>query len=130
MFSPDDFSHLEKMNNTMADGITDASDSHEMLEKVVEIMSQTDFSSDESRMRFMMYMINLCYEDDDGESVLVEDNVINLVLALCFNYSNVMSNLAEEGFDLDDYYNFLKTEVLPQMGEESKALPYWDVDEN
>lgn len=129
MFKDKDFDHIEKMKNQMADGITDGSDSHLILEKIVGIMSSIDFTSEEQRMSLMMNCINLCYEEEDGEDILVEDNVFGVILALCFNYSNIISNLVADGFNVEDYYNFLITEVLPVMKEEAKALPYWDLDE-
>ena len=48
------FDHIQKMKNSMADGMTDGSDSHIILEKIVDIFSETDFASDESRMEMMM----------------------------------------------------------------------------
>lgn len=131
MFDKKDFNHIEKMQNTMADGIVDASGSHDMLEKLIDIFISTDFIDDESRMEMMMHCVNLIYEtDEDGDDVLVEDNVFYVILGLCFNYANIMHNLSVDGFDIKDYLNFLKTDVLPSMKEEYKALPYWDVDEN
>lgn len=130
MFKQEDFDHIEKMQTEMADGITDGSDTHLILEQIVNIMTETDFSSDEDRMAFMMHCINLCYEDgEDGEDVLVEDKMFGVILALCFNYSNIISNLLVDGFNIDEYYGFLINEVLPMMREESKALPYWEINE-
>ena len=128
MFEQEDFDHIQKMKNSMADGMTDGSDSHMILESIVDIFSKTDFTSDESRMEMMMSCINLCYEEEDGETVLVEDNVFGVVLGICFNYSNIVSNLVTDGFETEKYYDFLKSEVLPVMREESKSLPYWDLD--
>lgn len=130
MFKQEDFNHIGKMQTEMADGITDGSDTHLILEQIVNIMTETDFSSDEDRMAFMMHCINLCYEDgEDGEDVLVEDKMFGVILALCFNYSNIISNLLVDGFNIDEYYGFLINEVLPMMKEESKALPYWEINE-
>jgi hypothetical protein len=130
MFKPEDFEHIQKMKNSMADGMTDGSEAHEMLEKLVDILSSTDFTSDEDRMNLMMNCINLCYEkDEEDDDVLVEDNVFGVILGLCFNYTNIVSNLIVDGFDVESYYEFLKTEVLPVMREESKSLPYWDINE-
>jgi hypothetical protein len=130
MFKKEDFDHIEKMRTEMADGMTDGSDSHFILEKIVNIMSATDFTSDEDRMTFMMQCINLCYEDgENSEDILVEDNVFGVILALCFNYSNIISNLIADGFNIEDYYSFLMSEVLPVMREESKSLPYWEINE-
>lgn len=128
MFEQEDFDHIQKMKNSMADGMTDGSDSHMLLENIVDIFSKTDFTSDESRMEMMMSCINLCYEEEDGETVLVEDNVFGVVLGICFNYSNIVSNLVTDGFETEKYYDFLKSEVLPVMREESKSLPYWDLE--
>lgn len=127
MFKKEDFDNINKMKNSMADGMTDGSEAHNLLEQIVDILSTTDFTSDESRMNLMMRCINLCYEqDEEGDDVLIEDNLFGVVLGLCFNYTNIVSNLITDGFDVDSYYEFLKTEVLPVMREESKALPYWD----
>lgn len=130
MFRKEDFDHIDKMQNNIADGIVDASDSHKMLEKMLDIFAETDFTDDESRMEMMMHCINLIYEQEDDEDVLVEDHVFHLILGFCFYYSNMIHNLIIDGFDVKDYFNFMKTDVLPKMKEEYKALPYWDVDEN
>lgn len=129
MFEKEDFEHIKKMQNSMADGMTDGTDSHSILENIINIFSKTDFASDESRMEMMMSCINLCYEEEEQESVLVEDNVFGVVLGLCFNYSNIISNLLTDGFNVEDYYNFLRTEVLPVMKEDAKSLPYWNLED-
>ena len=129
MFNEEDFNHIEKMKSSMADGMTDGSESHMVLEEIVGLMSKTDFTSDESRMEFMMNCVNICYQDEDGEPVLDEDKMFGVILGLCFNYSNIISNLIVDGFNVDEYYEFLQKEVLPVMREESKSLPYWDVNE-
>lgn len=129
MFNENDFDHINKMKETMADGLTDGSDAHMILEKLVDILSTTDFTSDTSRMELMMNCINICYEKDNDEDVLIEENVFGVILGLCFNYANIISNLIVDGFNVDEYYDFLKKEVLPVMREESKSLPYWDINE-
>lgn len=131
MFKKKDFDHIDKMQNTMADGILDATDSFTALSDIVDIICKTDFNSDVSRMEMMMHCINLCYsKDEDGEDVLDEEKCVFVIVALCFNYSNIMSNLVMDGFDIKDYFRFLKEEVIPNMLEESKTIPYWDIDEN
>jgi hypothetical protein len=129
MFNQEDFNHLEKMNNSMADGMTDGSEAHMMLEKIIDHLSETDFLSDEDRMKLMMNCINLCYDKTESQDVLNEEKVIAVVLGLCFNYTNVVSNLVTDGFQVDEYYSFLKKEILPVMKEESTSLPYWDINE-
>jgi hypothetical protein len=130
MFNPEDFGHIQKMKNSMADGMTDGSEAHEILEKIIDIFSSIDFTSDEDRMNLMMHCINLCYEkDEDGDDVLVEDFVFGVILGLCFSYTNIVSNLIIDGFDVESYYEFLKSEVLPVMKEESKSIPYWEINE-
>ena len=129
MFNENDFDHINKMKETMADGLTDGSDAHMILEKLVDILSTTDFTSDTSRMELMMNCINICYEKEGDEDILIEENVFGVILGLCFNYANIISNLIVDGFNVDEYYDFLKKEVLPVMREESKSLPYWDINE-
>ena len=77
----------------------------------------------------MMHCVNICYEKDSGEDILVEDNVFHLILSLCFLYANIVSNLIIDGFDVPDYFRFMKEEVVPSMREEYQMLPYWDLDD-
>lgn len=129
MFDNNDFEHIKKMKNEMADGITDASSHHEILESVVDLLSNIDYGSDESRMELMMQSINMCYDNINGEISLDEDRVFGVVLGLCFCLSNIVSNIETSGFSVADYFGVIKSEILPTMKEESKALPYWDLDD-
>ena len=117
------------MKNEMADGITDASSHHEVLENIVSLLSEIDYSSDESRMELMMQSVNMCYDNINGEQVLDEDSVFGVVLGLCFCLTNIVSNIGNEGFSAQDYFAVIKNEILPIMREESKNLPYWNLDE-
>lgn len=117
------------MKNEMADGITDASFHQEILERVVDLLSNIDYDSDESRMELMMQTINMCYENIDGEIILDEDSVFGVVLGLCFCLSNIISNIENDGFSAAEYFGIIKEEILPVMKEESKNLPYWNLDE-
>jgi hypothetical protein len=127
MFNKKDFDHINKMNTEMADGMVDASESHEMLEKVIGVLSNTDYLSDDSRMELIMNIVNLCYfQDEDGEESLDEQDTFHVILGLCFAYSNIMTNMVMDGFEIQDYFDFLKSQVLPEMKEEAKSLPYWD----
>lgn len=129
MFNPEDFEHIKKMGSEIADGITDASSHHEVLENIVSLLSEIDFSSEESRMELMMQSVNLCYDNINGKSELEEDNVFGVIVGLCFCLTNIISNIENEGFSAQEYFTALKNEVLPIMKEESKYLPYWDLDE-
>ena len=127
MFNNEDFDQIKKMMTDIPDGILDGSDAHQMLEAVTDILSETDFSSDESRMEMMMNCINLCFEGQSDEAEITEDRVFGVILGLTFNYSNIICNLQYDGFNTQSYFSYLKSDVLPTMAEESKNLPYWDV---
>ena len=130
MFNKKDFNHINKMQSEMADGITDTTESQDVLENIMEIFKDTNFEDDEDRMRMMMRVVNECYSDDSGVASLSEDKAFHTVLALCFYYSNLVWNLISNGFSYDDYTDFLIKEILPSMREEAKSIPYWEVEDD
>ena len=124
MFNADDFDKLEDSMDTMPDGLLDASDYYEDMEKVTDILSEIDYDDMVSRMHGMMKVMNIIYGEDGGLSV---ERVNGVVIALSFHAVNILNSLEDES--RKEYFDFTKNEVLAEIKDEASSLPYWDLDE-
>jgi hypothetical protein len=124
MFNADDFDKLEDSMDTMPDGLLDASDYYEDMEKVTDILSEIDYDDMVSRMHGMMKVMNIIYGEDGGLSV---ERVNGVVIALSFHAVNILNSLEDES--RVEYFNFTKNDVLKEIKDEASSLPYWDLDE-
>ena len=124
MFNADDFDKLEDSMDTMPDGLLDASDYYEDMEKVTDILSEIDYDDMVSRMHGMMKVMNIIYGEDGGLSV---ERVNGVVIALSFHAVNILNSLEDES--RKEYFDFTKNDVLKEIKDEASSLPYWDLDE-
>jgi hypothetical protein len=124
MFNADDFDKLEDSMDTMPDGLLDASDYYEDMEKVTDILSEIDYDDMVSRMHGMMKVMNIIYGEDGG---LSSDRVNGVVIALSFHAVNILNSLEDES--RKEYFDFTKNDVLKEIKDEVSSLPYWDLDE-
>jgi uncharacterized protein YjgD (DUF1641 family) len=124
MFNADDFDKLEESMDTMPDGLLDASDYYEDMEKVTDILSGIQYDDMVSRMHGMMNIMNIIYGEDGGLSI---ERVNGVVIALSFHAVNILNSLEDES--RDEYFNFTKNDVLKEIKDEVSSLPYWDLDE-
>jgi uncharacterized protein YjgD (DUF1641 family) len=124
MFNADDFDKLEDSMDTMPDGLLDASDYYEDMEKVTDILSEIDYDDMVSRMHGMMKIMNIIYGEDGG---LSSDRVNGVVIALSFHAVNILNSLEDES--RKEYFDFTKNDVLKEIKDEVSSLPYWDLDE-
>lgn len=124
MFNADDFDKLEDSMETMPDGLLDASDYYEDMEKVTNILSEIDYDDMVSRMHGMMKVMNIIYGEDGG---LSSDRVNGVVIALSFHAVNILNSLEDES--RKEYFDFTKNDVLKEIKDEVSSLPYWDLDE-
>ncbi len=124
MFNADDFDKLEDSMDTMPDGLLDASDYYEDMEKVTDILSEIDYDDMVSRMHGMMKIMNIIYGEDGG---LSSDRVNGVVIALSFHAVNILNSLEDES--RKEYFDFTKYDVLKEIKDEVSSLPYWDLDE-
>ena len=124
MFNADDFDKLEDSMDTMPDGLLDASDYYEDMEKVTNILSEIDYDDMVSRMHGMMKVMNIIYSEGGGLSV---ERVNGVVIALSFHAVNILNSLEDDS--RKEYFDFTKNDVLKEIKDEVSSLPYWDLDE-
>lgn len=124
MFNADDFDKLEDSMETMPDGLLDASDYYEDMEKVTDILSEIDYDDMVSRMHGMMKIMNIIYGEEGGLST---ERVNGVIIALSFHAVNILNSLEDES--RKEYFDFTKNDVLKEIKDEVSSLPYWDLDE-
>jgi hypothetical protein len=124
MFNSDDFDKLEESMGTMPDGLLDASEYYNDMEKVTDILSVIDYDDMVSRMHGMMDIMNIIYNE---EETLSADRVNGVIIALSFHAVNILNSLEDES--RKEYFNFTKNEILKEIKDEASSLPYWDLDE-
>jgi hypothetical protein len=126
MFNRDDFDNLNNIDDdTVPDGVVDASDYALILRQTTEYLKETDYESPESRMVAMMNIINLMHEDEEN---LNDEKVYGVGIALMYHIQTVLSGMVNE--DREEYFRHLETEVLPIFDTEAQMLPYYDDQEN
>ncbi|NDB56880.1 hypothetical protein EB001_00275 [bacterium] len=122
MFNKDDFNNIDKVNeDTVPDGVVDASDYALILRKTAEHIRDTDYENPESKMVAMMNIINLMHEDEEN---LNDNNVYGVAIALMYHIQTLLGGMVDE--DRKEYFDHLEKEVLPVFDEESQVLPYYD----
>ena len=124
MFNKDDFEKLNNINDdTVPDGVVDASDYALILRQTTEYLKNTDYESPESKMVAMMSVINLMHEDEENMS---DDKVYGTTIAIMYHIQTLLSGMIDE--DRSEYFNHVEKEVLPIFDDESQILPYYDTE--
>lgn len=125
MFKPEDFENIDKDDDTIPDGVIDASNYYEILVKITEYIEEVDYEDNGSRMGSMMNIVNLMHED---EETLSEDSVYGVCISLMYHLQTMLSGMVEE--DRVEYFQHIKDEVLPIFEKEASILPYYESDLN
>jgi hypothetical protein len=122
MFNKDDFDNIDKINeDTVPDGVVDASDYALILRQTSEYLKETDYESSDSKMVAMMNVINLMHEDEEN---LNDEKVYGVGIALMYHIQTILGGMVNE--DKEEYFRHLETEVLPMFEIESQMLPYYE----
>jgi hypothetical protein len=122
MFSQDDFDKIEKLKDIVPDGIMDASDFCEDLELITNLIAQHEENNFESRVSIMMKVVNNLYEEDG--TTLDADKIYSTVISLLFHIHTLLEGMYDE--DKQEYFETIKSEVLPSLREDVKTMPYWE----
>lgn len=124
MFNEDDFEKLRKEEEGVPDGVIDASDYLDLMKEVTDILSNLDYEDSTSRMTAMMEIVNLIY-NEDGE--IDQNDTIGTLISLSFHIISILRNLEDE--DRISYFDYTKEDVISNLEEDVKILPYWEVEE-
>ena len=123
MFNPNDFENVNKKPDEIPDGVIDASDYHQLLVSVTNLLKDTDFEDPESRMVAIMSIVNLFHEDED---TIDQDKVYGVVISCMYHLQTIFCNMDPE--DKNEYFRICVEETLPDLEKQSTTLPYYDSD--
>ena len=124
MFDPNDFQHMSDNTDQAPDGLIDASDYAEDMSFVTNILSDIDYDDMISRMHAMMNILNQMYGDDNKMDT---ERVTGVTIALSFHIITLLNSLEEES--RQEYFQFIKDDVITEIEKEASSLPYWNLDE-
>lgn len=125
MFDPNDFEDMAKERDTAPDGIIDASDYADDMKIITDILCDLDYDDMVSRMHAMMNIMNHMY-DNNGE--IDVERVNGVVISLSFHIITMLNTLEDDS--RQEYFQFIKNDVISEIEKEASTLPYWDVDES
>jgi hypothetical protein len=124
MFDPNDFKHMSDNTDQAPDGLIDASDYAEDMSFVTNILSDIDYDDMISRMHAMMNILNQMYGDDNKMDT---ERVTGVTIALSFHIITLLNSLEEDS--RQEYFQFIKDDVITEIEKEASSLPYWNLDE-
>jgi hypothetical protein len=123
MFNPYDFANINKKPGEVPDGVIDASDYHQTLVSITDILKNTEYENPESRMVAIMNVVNLFHEDED---TIDQDKVYGVVISCMYHLQTIFCNMDSE--DIDEYFRVHSEDIFPDLKEQSTTLPYYDSD--
>lgn len=128
MFNADDFKDINKNENSIPDGVMDATEFYEDLVFLSKQLEETDYESLEDKMQVMMRIVNYYHNSDINNSIEINpDRVNGIAIGLLFHIANIFSGMENEA--KKEYWEYVNTQLLPTMQEDKTILPYWDTDE-
>lgn len=125
MFSDDD---AEKMSfhGRIPDGIIDGSQYANIFETLFNALKEIDKEESISNMTWIMKCVNECYKDNgDNTSSVDASRATDTVTALAYFVMTLIRGIDDD--DLQDYYRFHESEVIPDMNANAKTIPWYDI---
>jgi len=102
------------------DGYIDASKTFDVFEEFTEALSVLNLDDDQSRMIFMMRVINMVNQEDELSQFEVLSaaayHIINL-LSICVGF--------KEDF-MQSYIDMMYQQALPELKKDGGDIPYWE----
>lgn len=127
IFDDNDFNSVQKALTEMPDGMIDGSHYYELFCDFLEHLERLDILDSESKVKFMMGVINHVYTfDENDEKVFNGQYITDLVSCLCFHLMTLIQIGYTFNYDFkNQYVMYLQEEVMPVVKEETKSMPYW-----
>ena len=107
---------FDKADNSIPDGLMDASSYVDKIEGITNLLSNyQDHEDDFSRIAFMMNMYEFCAKD--YEALVALTYVLSLIVGS-------LDNLVEGSFET--LVLSLKEDIMPTLRENQSSVPYWN----
>lgn len=124
MFDESDFEELIDKMSSAPDGVLDGSSYLDTFKQVYDHFFLLDHEDEVSRMKFMMNIMNLVTTASDKD---FDPEVFEVVAVLSFHLLHLFGivHTYEEDFK-GMYLSHLREKVIPDLEENSGAVPYWE----
>jgi len=121
-FSEDEIQKAVENLDAVPDGLIDNSDYVNTFIAFYEAMRNIEPESEDSRLLFMMRVINML-GDDSG----LNNRVIEVVTCMAFHIVNFMEigTMLRDDF-IEKYMLNLSDEIIPRLEAEKSVMPYWN----
>lgn len=121
-FSEDDINKAVENLDSVPDGLIDNSDYVNTFIAVYEAMKNLEPESEDSRLLFMMRVINMMGDDSE-----ISSRVLEVVTCLSFHIVNFMEigTILRDDF-VEKYISNLSDEIIPRLEAEKGVMPYWN----
>jgi len=120
MFSMDDIDNVNNNHNKIPSGLMDNTDFVNNMYTIYNIIKNTDFFDEKSRIQFNLHLVNT-FIDEKGE--INKDSCLNTVLNLC-SHMQILFQIIEE--DREQYFENYKMSLLDRFSENTKDEPYYE----
>lgn len=131
MFSQDDFDKYEKSLLDMPDGLLDASEYAKTFALTVDLIDKLPSEDTENNQvahaHFMMNIANHIHSEKNGKNEVDSIKALDCITSMCFHLVSLFSAMDSVIPDFkDQYINYLRETVLPDMDANFSSIPYWE----
>jgi len=121
MFDDSDFQKiLDGYDEGIPDGYVDASSTVKVFEEFVDSLATLNVDDSQSKILFMMRVVNMVNRDDPLSS-------FEVLSAATFHIINLITigRMIDEEF-MNKYIDMLYNQALPTLRDTGGSFPYWD----
>jgi hypothetical protein len=120
MFSMDDIDKADNNSKKIPSGLMDNTDFVNNMHTVYNVIKNTDFFDERSRIRFSLHLIN-SFMDEKGD--IDKDSCLNTIINLCSHIQILFQIIGE---DTEEYFENYKTSLLDKFDKHTKDEPYYE----
>ena len=124
MFNFDDLNIPRKTNDKSPVGMQNELEFAIIMQNVLSVLKNTDFSNFAGRERLSMQIINIAC-DENGE--LDEDRTVSVILSLIQHtlaLINSFKNMKDTGIDIEIYFEYFQTNIVTPLLNDPD-IPYY-----
>lgn len=124
MFNFDDLNIPRKTNDKSPVGMQNELEFAIIMQNVLSVLKNTDFSNFAGRERLSMQIINIAC-DENGK--LDEDRTVSVILSLIQHtlaLINSFKNMEDQGIDIENYFEYFQNNIVTPLLD-NPDIPYY-----
>lgn len=130
MFDDQDPERLANVDMTIPDGIIDGTQYANIMENIINSLSELDTSQYVSGITWVMRCVNECYPTDEGsdQTKISPSRATDAVTALAYLVMTMTEVIDED--DFKEYIRHQQEVVIPELYDGCKTIPYYDINDD